>query len=284
MKNTLRAGGLVLMLLVPAMTLPGAHATPSPERRAAAGTGYRCVIDTFGRTVKGRIKYRRTVNAHVTVSRTSSSTFRWKPLSWGLVSSNRFPDHEIDQWLVPSSDGKVRLVRTTWRNGSSALAVKVLRTPGTGFQHKLIATDGRQVYWITDDGVMHLRTWTTHHWTAPATLPITIAHATAITAGVSEFGVAAYVTDASGALHAVSEGHDDVLADHGYATVTGLKAGDCLSPNYVYVRNYRGLLTVDRRSGTARFARHLHPGSSTGGTITPSVAVSPGGWTWATLG
>lgn len=283
MKRALR----VLTLLLVATTVapaPLARATGTSAPRAAASSGYRCTVDALGRTVHGKIRFRRTVNAKVTVSRTSSRTFSWKPLSWGLVSSNTYPGHETVEWLVPSSDGRVRLVRTTWSAGSRALGVTVERTLGSGHPRALVASEDRQLFWIAADGVLHHQAWNGRRWGPAEAFPVAVPGATAITAIETGRGLAVYVTDRAGALHLFNRGEQHVLAEHGFAAVTGIKAGTCMSPDQVWVRDYTGLVTVNRRTGAARFRRHLHPDSTNGGSLTSSEAVQPGGWTWAWFG
>ncbi|MFL6062725.1 MAG: hypothetical protein ACJ72E_15965 [Marmoricola sp.] len=284
MKRVVQAGVVAAALVTPALAVPLAGATTAPVARAATSSGYRCQVDTLGRTVHGRIEFRRTVNAQVTVSRTSTRTFAWKPLSWGLVSSNTYPGHESVEWTVPSSDGKVRLVRTSWSAGNGALGVTVERTIGSGFPHTLVASEGRQLFWIAADGDVHHQAWNGRHWSAAGTFAVSLPGARAITASDTPDGIGVYVTDGAGALHVLNRGQHHVLAQHGFSAVTGMKAGVCMSPDYAYERDSMGLITVNRRTGAARFSRHLHPDSAAGGSITGSVAVRQGGWTWAWLG
>ena len=280
-------GLLVLLLLATAPS--AALATPStPPARAGTSPGYRCVVDTFAQSSTGRITFRRLVNNRVAVSRTSTAAVGWHPLSWGLLSVSSRPGHETTRQLVPSSDGRVRLVETAWQGGSG-LRVTVLRVVASDLPHRMVAAAGSAgVVWLDADGVLHRRAWNGTGLGRTRVLPITIKRATAITEYESPQGhVRAYVATRTGALHVVTfDGTpaDLVLAARGFSTVTGLKAGPCLSPDYVWTRAYSALLRVDRNTGVARFARHLRPGLANGGELTKPVRVDRADWTWRWFG
>jgi hypothetical protein len=280
--RVLGAVGLCLALLIPT-TLDTPAVSWGSRAVPTATAGYRCVVDVFGETAAGRIRFRRVVNTHVQLTKTTGRTFAWKPLSWGLMSSIQSPGHEKNTYLVAATDGRMRYVRASWGKGRS-LSVKVLRTLGSGFPRSLVAVNGRVVYWLSTDGVLHTRAWTGRKFSTAHTHPVTIPDAVSIALTDSSNGVVAYVIDRAGALHAIKGDHDHVLARTGFTSVTGLRAGECMSPNYVYTRSYLGLMTFERSTGRAQIRRHLMPDSFSGGTLTSAVRVPPSDWTWKYLG
>lgn len=200
---------------------------------------------------------------------------------------NRWPGYESTGQLVASTDGRIRLVETEWRTGSS-LRVRVVKVVGSGYPSRLVAFDDVSLYWVGADRLLHRATWNGKRLVNPTTLPITIVGARAMTAHWTERGMQVYYTDTKGRFHAVTDkgaqSKDVVLRSSGYGTVTGLRADVCMSPNYVWVRPYVGILAVNRVTGVGRFVRHLRPGASDGGSLTSTTRVSPSGWTWRRLG
>ena len=276
-------------LLATALFGPGtANADGAVRHRVSASSSYACQFDTFAQSGSGRIRFRRVINAHVQIDKTSSAAFSWHPLSWGIYSSEDWPGREVDQQLVPSSDGRIRYVETDWSQGSPSLRVTVLRSVGSGFPHHLTATDGFAVYWLSRDGILHRSVWHRTKLGTPKALPVKITGATTISVNQSPNGTAIYVTDRTGALHFIHDDGDQVrtyvLSTHGYGAVTSIKPAYCMSPSYVYVRSYLGLLVVKRSTGNARFARHLGPDTFSGGSLTPFTRVRPAGWTERWLG
>jgi hypothetical protein len=245
-------------------------------------------MDAFGQTASGRITFRRVVNARVQVSKTTHGPVDWRPISWGLVSSNGWPGHETTRQVVTPTDGKLRLVQTHWETGKS-LRVRVIKVVGEGFPRRLVVFDDVHLYWVAADRLLHRATWTRKGFRRPVTLPLAIRGATAITLRRIDRGMRIYCTDRAGELHFVADDlgaspTDIVLRSSGYRTVTGLRAGVGMSPNYVRVRPYSGLLSVDRATGIARYQRALRSASAGGGTVTRLVRVRPSDWTWRRLG
>lgn len=277
---------LAAVLLVPG-TGPG---TPAPaSASAAAGVDYRCVMDAFGHTASGRIKFRRVVNSKVTVAKATAGTFAWRPMAWGLVSSNSWPGYESTEQIVASTDGRIRLVSTEWRSGSSNLRVRVLKVVGSGYPSRLVAFDEFSLFWVAADHSLNRATWNGRRLTNPTKLPVTITGARAMTAKGSDRGMHVYYTDTRGRFHVVTDKGaattDIVLRQSsGFATTTGLRAGHCHSTNYAGIRSYLGILAVNRETGGGRFMRALRPDSADGGSLTSSTRVSPAGWTWRRLG
>lgn len=244
-------------------------------------------MNAFGHTAGGRIKFRRVVNSRMTVSKTTAGAFAWRPLSWGLLSSDTRPGHEKTTQIVAATDGRIRLVSTEWGSGS-ALRVRVLKVVGTGYPSRLVAFDEFSLFWVAADRSLRRATWNGSRFTNPTTLPVTITGARAMTAYRSDRGTHVYYTDTKGRFHVVTDNgaqsKDIVLRSSGYSTVTGLRAGVCMSPNYALVRPYVGILAVNRASGVGRFVRALRPGTSDGGALTATTRVSPSDWTWRRLG
>lgn len=285
-----RVLGVLLAALVSVATttasVPSGPASASrPVERS--GSGFRCVMDVFGHTSTGRIKFRRVVNSRVTVSRTTSAPVGWRPVSWGLVSSNTWPGHETTQQMVASTDGRVRLVETGWETRSN-LRVQVLRVVRTGLPSRLVTFRSPYLYWVTATGSLRRSTWTGKKFRRAITLPVSVVGATTLTAESTDRGMRLYYTDRAGALHVVVDDRarstDTVLRTTGYRGVTGLETGPCLSPDYARTRSFIGLLSVDRATGVARFQRVLHPASTTASTVTQPVRVPPSDWTWRHLG
>jgi hypothetical protein len=281
--NRSRVLGLVLVTLLSVVPV----ASPSASLAAAPGPGYRCVLDAFGQTADGRIQFRRVVNSRVEVAKTTRARVSWRPITWGLVSANSSPGHETTHQIVASTDGQIRLVETEWSRGRD-LSVRVLKVLGTGFPSRLVAFDGRRLYWVGADKLLHRAAWNEKRLVRPKTLPLSIRGATTMASYTTDEGVRVYYTDRSGALHSVADhgvhSTDTVIRRSGYGTVTGLRTGVCMSPNYARVRSYVGLLSVDRASGVGRFQRILRPATAGGGTVTKAVRVSPSDWTWKRLG
>lgn len=248
------------------------------------------MIETFGQKANGKIQFRRVVNRRVTLTRTTTRAFKWRPTSWGLVSSSGWPGKKTTRQLVAATDGKVRLVDTEWTTTGRSMQVRVVKVVGRGFP-RLTTFDNQSFYWVGADHQLHQRafSWDRLKFVGKQrTLPVSINGATAMTSHTTDFGSRVYYTDKSGALHAVlvdgARSTDIVLRSSGFATTTGLRSGFCMSPNYVHVRPYVGLLSVDRTTGIGRFQRVIRPGAVTGGTLTKSVRVRPSGWTWRRLG
>ena len=245
------------------------------------------MLDAFGHTATGRIKFRRVVNAQVKVSKTTSGPVGWRPISWGLISADTRPGREVTRQIVPSTDGKVRLVEAEWRTGSS-LRVRVIRVVGRGYPSRLVTFNDRFLYWVAADRSLHRATWTGTRFIRPTTLPVSISGATAMTAHSTDRGSRIYYTDRAGALHVVADegarSTDTVIRSSGYRTVTGLRSGSCMVPDYSWISSDVGLLSVDRATGVGRFQRVLRPSSTTGGSVTRAVRVPPSDWTWRRLG
>jgi hypothetical protein len=288
-----RVLGLVLATVVSAVISTTAVAPPTSAADSASAPAaaqrpaYRCVMDAFGHTASGRIKFRRVVNARVEVSKTSRGTVKWRPISWALVSASGRPGTETTRQLVSATDGKVRLVETEWHSGS-ALDVRVIKVVGRGYPSRLVNLTDRHLFWVAADGSLHRKTWNGARFVRPMTLPVSLSTATAMTAFQADFGRLIHYTDTAGALHVVADhglgSTDTVLRSSGYGKVTGLRVGLCLSANYVEQRSYLGLWSVNRASGVARFQRALRPREDEPGPVTKAVRVRPSDWTWRRLG
>jgi hypothetical protein len=278
-------GSAVLSTTAIAPTTSASAAASAPA--AAQRPAYRCEMDAFGHDASGRIKFRRVVNARVEVSKTSRGTVKWRPISWALVSLNRWPGTETTNQLVVATDGKVRLVETAWHSGS-ALDVRVSKVVGRGYPSRRVSLTGGHIYWVAADGSLHRKTWNGARFVRPMTLPVSPKAVTAMTAVETDFGRRVYYTDKTGALHVVAddgpESTDTVLRSSGYGKVTGLRVGPCMSPNYARQRSDMGLLSVKRARGVARFQRILRAGRAVPGPVTKAVRVRPSGWTWRHLG
>lgn len=282
--------GSLAGLLAPLLgTASGAHATEQATARAAVT--YSCQMDAFGHTASGRIKFLRVENTRVRVSKSTSRTFAWRPVSWGLVSMNRWPGHETTTQLVPSTDGRIRLVETQWETGS-ALRVRVLKVVGSGYPGRLVAFDDRSLYWAAADRSLHRATWNGRRFVSHVVLPVRLVGATALTAISTDYGMRLYYTDADGAFHLVVDrggsSTDTVLRTSGYRGTTGLRAGWCRSRDHSTVRPSIGILSAARATGVARFQRATRAwsvdGGATTGGLTDAVRVPPGDWTWRHLG
>jgi len=281
--NRPRVLGLVLITLL--SVIPAA--APGASLAAAPGHGYRCVLDAFGQTADGRIEFRRVVNSRVEIAKATRARVSWRPIAWGLVSSSSRPGQETTHQIVASTDGRVRLVETEWHRGRD-LSVRVLAVLGRGFPSRLVTFDDRSLYWVGADQLLHRMRWNERRLVRPRTLPLPIRGATTMTSHMTDRGMRVYYTDRSGALHSVAvqgaDSTDTVIRTSGYGTVTGLRAGFCMSPDYTRVRSYVGLLSVDRASGVGRFQRILRPVAPGGSTVTDAVRVPPSDWTWRRLG
>jgi hypothetical protein len=280
-----RSRVLALVLVTLLSVLPAA--SPRASFAAAPGPGYRCVLDAFGQTADGRIEFRRVVNSRVEVAKTTRARVSWRPIAWGLVSSSSWPGHETTHQIVASTDGRVRLVETEWARGRD-LSVRVLEVLGRGYPSRLVTFDDRSLYWVGADKMLHRVKWNGRRLVRPRTLPLSIRGATTMTSHMTDRGMRVYYTDRKGALHSVAvqgaDSTDIVIRSSGYGTVTGLRAGVCMSPDYTRVRSYVGLLSVDRASGVGRFQRILRPAAHDGSTVTNPVRVPPSDWTWRRLG
>jgi len=295
MKRT-RVLGVVLTALVSvagAVTIP--VVAPSTAASAAAtsttsgsGTAFRCVIDAFGQSTGGKIGFRRVVNTRVQVARATRKAVGWRPISWGLVSAYGGNDFETTRQLVASTDGKVRLVETSWDSEDGDLEVRVVKVVGRGYPRRLVTVNDQFIYWVAADRSLRRATWSGRRFVRPVTLPVTISGATAMASYMTDYGTRIYYTDREGALHVVADegtrSADLVLRPAGYRGVTGLKAGTCMSPDYTTVRPFHGLLFVDRATGVGRFQRALRPVDADGGSVTKSARVRPAGWSWRRLG
>lgn len=278
-KRVLAAAATACLLSASILTVP---APSSAEGRAV---GFRCVIDAIKRTPDGRIRMRQVVNDRLRRDMVSHQRFGWTPLSWGLVSSSSWPGHATVQYLVPASDGNLRLVETVWQRGRG-LDVRVVRLVGRSGPRELVTTIGNTVYWVTADGSIRWSRWTGRRLTGPAQLPDKVPGATAIT-GIAIDRLRLYVTDRSGALHAVEGGSPhrvSVVASRGFAHVRAIKVGACHTPRYDRIHDFVGLVTVDRRTGNARFRRHLRPGSAAGQGLGNAVPVRPTDGSWRGIG
>lgn len=277
--------------------LPGAEAT-STTTAAAPGrvaVDYRCVMDVFGHTAAGRIKFRRVVNTGVTVAKTSRVAFSWRPVSWSMLGNEQWPGHEISFQMVPGTDGRVRVVRTEWMAGSANLRVRVVKVLGTGYPTRLITSADNRLYWVDADGWLRRASFTDRgslHLYGETTLPVRITGATAMTAIGSDRGMRVYWTDRAGALHVGVDRGDAsttaVLRTSGFSGTTGLEAGHCHQPNYARMRPYAALFSANRTTGVARFRRLLRYGTLDGGAsdgeVTAPQRVSPADWNWFRLG
>ncbi|WP_167735953.1 hypothetical protein [Nocardioides sp. 503] len=269
--------------VAPTTSASAAASAPAAAQRPA----YRCGMDVFGHTASGRIKFRRVENARVEVSKTSRGTVDWRPISWALVSLNRWPGTETTNQLVAATDGKVRLVETEWHTGS-ALDVRVSKIVGRGYPSRRVSVTDGHIYWVAADGSLHRKTWNGARFVRPMKLPVSLSTATAMTALETDFGRLVYYTDRAGALHVVADdgpnSTDTVLRSSGYGKITGLRVGSCISRDYSGQRYDLGLLSVNRKRGVARFQRALRAAAAEPGRVTKAVRVRPSDWTWRRLG
>jgi len=241
-------------------------------------------MEAFDRSAKGRIRYRTVVNHRVRLATATRAPVHWRPIAWGLVSSNSWPGHETTRRVVVSTDGKVRLVQTRWDRGRP-LRVQVTRLLGRIYPGRLVAVADRYLYWVARGGVLRRAIWTRSGLIRKVTLPVTIRRATAITAVETAHGKRLYYTTKAGALHVVRDNGgrsaDVVLRSSGYAGVIGLRADLCLSASYGGYNPPVGLLSV--RNGVARYQRVLRPAAGDGGSLTKATRVRST-WSWRRLG
>lgn len=285
--------GVVFVALLSAMVVVGSTPVLAPSGSAAvasasSGATYRCVMDAFGQAAGKKVVFRRVVNTRVEVARATREPVNWRPISWGLVSAYGGRDFETTRQLVASTDGKVRLVETAWDSKDANLDLRVVKVVGRGYPHRLVTVDAHFIHWVAEDGVLHRARWTGKRFARPTRVPVSLGGATAIASYMTDYGMRIYYTDRHGALHVVAvngrNSTDTVLRPSGYRGTTGLKAGNCMSPNYANVRPFHGLLTVNRGTGLVRFQRALRSEGADGGQLTKSSRVRPSGWTWPRLG
>lgn len=280
------ANGLALSLVVSVTAVAGTSAFTTQSASAAAGV--ECRIDAFGHTKDGRIKYRSVTNSRVVVSKTTGNKFAWRPVAWGLVSLSRWPGYETTKQIVTATDGKARLVETEWSTGGN-LQVRVIKVLGKGYPKRLVTVGDRYLYWVAKDRTLHRITWNGKRLVHATTLPVSIANgARAMTAIDTDRGMRIYYTDSSGALHVVddegSASRDTVIRASGFVKVTGLRVGSCHVANYSSMSSDLGLLTVNRKAGTAQFRRIVRPTVPKKTTVTKPIKVRPSDWTWRRLG
>lgn len=287
MQTTSRALGLLLTVLL--ATAPGAvtGAAAAPASDPAPRVGYRCLAEPFGQTAAGRIVHRRTVNGRVELTRTTRERFDWHPISWALVRLSGGPDHETARHLVASTDGVVRRVETHW-DARGGLDVRVLGIAGRGYPGRLAAVGAGSIYWVGEDHALHRKAWNGRRFANETVLPVTVVGARTLTAYMTDYGMRLFYTDRDGALHLVADegarSTDTVLRTTGYADVTGLRAGACMSPNYANVRPFVTLLSVDRATGVARWQRVLGVSTGDAPSLTERRRVGRPDWTWRRLG
>lgn len=291
--------GALIGALLPALA-SGADAGATAPRRApdaaparSATDDYRCQSDVLGHNGP-RIHFRRVVNTRTTVAKSSRPAFSWRPVSWGLIGGEQRAGSETMYYVVPGTDGRVRVVRTAWGPGSARLGLRVVKNMGGGYPTRLITFADTYLYWVGAGGVLHRASFNNRTFqlgTARA-LPFTITGATAITAITTTRGPRVYYTDRAGALHVIIDKvgleADTVLRSSGFAGTTGLEAGACYSPNYVYMRPYAGLLSFNRVIGVGHFQRLTRPGSLDatldGVGVTAPKRLPTTDWHWYHLG
>lgn len=269
--------------------VPAASATSATSVGAAPPTV--CQVNAFGRKPNGHLAFRRAVDTRTTLVRTTASKVSWTPLAWGILRLQSWADdQERGTYIVPATDGRLRVVETFWRGRGNGITMSIIvkKSLRWSVKSRLVAATGNRLYYVASDGSLQRRSWNGRRISDPVPLKVKIPGAKTITVIDSFRGYVVYLTDRKGQLHLV-DGSAPLATRHvvlratGYAKVTGLKAGYCMSPNYANMRDAVGLLQTDRATGRARAQRHWFPGTDKQRLGTPRH-VDTTGWNWRYLG
>lgn len=250
-----------------------------------------CAMDTFGRDAGGHLTFRHVVNTQTTMVRRTTHKVGWTPLSWGMQSSESLRGRwERRTYLVPATDGRVRLVETFWTEGGHTLQVTVKKVLRWRVDTRAVVSQDSRLYNVAADGTLQRRIWNGRRIGKRMPLKVKVPGARAITVAETNYGEVIYLVDRKGRLHLVvprsssgSAVDHTVLRKSGYGHITGLKAASCSAPESAGSRGVVGLLQVNRAAGGARVQRHWSP-TAENGRLGPPQRVNPSGWTWRYLG
>ncbi|WP_370288209.1 hypothetical protein [Nocardioides sp.] len=282
----------LLATLLPLLATPADGASPGGASSTSAkrAGGFSCITDVLIRTSSGRVVLRRLDNNRTVVQKTSAKAVSWRPVFSRLVALERWPGYERNDVIVAATDGRVRIVRLTWRDGSSALSVKVLRVLGRGFPNRLITFDGRTLYWVGGDGQLRSSALNRgqNRLSKPRLVGHTVTDVTALTAQETNYGMRLFWAARDGSIHLYVP---DQRRELTLSRPTGhplrlLKSSFCALRNSYREVDYAGLVSVER-TGRATFRRAVETTDEEKvvlrGSLTAPVVVR-GNWKQPALG